>query len=289
MKKIAFIVLFFTSVQLFGMELQYINIQPPYDKSDMEYSGLTKLGDKILFLPQYPKGFILSQTKENILNVYEKKKLLGLEKVEFDDSYFKQEVCKSEGYEAIACEGEYCYFTVEARSFLGGMMGYLLKAKVENNKITVVKFIELPIYNQIDNASYEAIILHENKVLLFYEGNGANLTKEPYYLEVSRDLEEVKRVPFISMEYRLTDATKVGDKFYFINYLWLGDKLNYRVDNTTHVEDIVVLNSLFRKIETILLPLETVSRNWEGIVGFEDGFLLITDKFPETKLVYLKQ
>ena len=28
--------------------------------------------------------------------------------------------------------------------------------------------------------------------------------------------------------------------------------------------------------------------NWEGIVNFKEGFLLITDKYPETILVYCK-
>ena len=153
MKKFAFILSLVSVVQLFGVEIQYINIKPPYDNSAMEYSGLEKLGDKILFLPQYPKGYLLYQTEYNLEKIIEKKGELELRRIAFDDSYFKQEVCKSEGYEAIACEDGYCYLSVESRSLLNGMMSYLLKAKVENNKITVVKFIELPIYNQIDNAS----------------------------------------------------------------------------------------------------------------------------------------
>ena len=270
-------------VALFASELGYIDIKPPYNSNTMEYSGLTQYKDEILFLPQYPKGFILSQSKANILNEYDKKEPLELQKMTFDDSYFKQEVCKSEGYEAIACNDEYCYFTVESRSIFRGMMSYLLKAKIENKTITVEKFIELPIYSQIENASYEAIILDNHKVMLFYEGNGANITHEPYYLSVSEDLEEVEKLPFTPVEYRLTDATQYANSYYFINYLWLGDKLNYRVDNTTHVEDIIVLDKNMKETKKYHLPLETQSRNWEGIEMLDKHrLLLITDMFHKT-------
>ena len=49
------------------------------------------------------------------------------------------------------------------------------------------------------------------------------------------------------------------------------------------------MNTKLEKTDTIHLPLEEVSRNWEGIVGLKDGLLLVTDKFPETKLIYIKK
>jgi hypothetical protein len=34
--------------------------------------------------------------------------------------------------------------------------------------------------------------------------------------------------------------------------------------------------------------LDEDSRNWEGIVRYGDGFLLVTDKFPTTILAYVE-
>ena len=59
---------------------------------------------------------------------------------------------------------------------------------IDKGKLKVVKFIELPIYNQLDNASYESIIVQDDHIKLFFEGNGAHLIDNPYYLEVSKDV-----------------------------------------------------------------------------------------------------
>jgi hypothetical protein len=34
--------------------------------------------------------------------------------------------------------------------------------------------------------------------------------------------------------------------------------------------------------------LDEDSRNWEGIVAYGDGFLLVTDRFPTTILAYIE-
>jgi hypothetical protein len=56
--------------------------------------------------------------------------------------------------------------------------------------------------------------------------------------------------------------------------------LKFRIDND--------------KIELVERPaiylelLEGDSRNWEGIVAYGDGFLLVTDRFPTTILAYIE-
>jgi hypothetical protein len=99
-------------------------------------------------------------------------------------------------------------------------------------------------------------------------------------------------------------------RFWVINYFYPGD-IVLQTDNdplvalqqgwgTTHlaydqVERLVELQMSADGIsltETppILLQLPSdEARNWEGIVRFNDGFLLATDKFPQTILAYVER
>jgi hypothetical protein len=44
----------------------------------------------------------------------------------------------------------------------------------------------------------------------------------------------------------------------------------------------------FADRKPIYLQLEKESRNWEGIVRFEDGFIIATDKHPRTIIAFVK-
>ena len=117
---------------------------------------------------------------------------------------------------------------------------------------------------------------------------------------------------FLNIEYRITDATALDDKgcFWVINYYWPGD---FRILNPAYdqlagqsvpplefsrdvaIERLIELKFSgdeiqFSENKPIVMKLgtQTDSRNWEGIVRLENrGFILATDKFPETILAFL--
>jgi hypothetical protein len=112
----------------------------------------------------------------------------------------------------------------------------------------------------------------------------------------------------------VTDATAVdgNGRFWVINYLYPGDitKLNIAQDGiaaqfgmgATHaasqtVERLIELQLITDGItltDTPPIQLELLpddeARNWEGIVRLDDaGFILATDKFPETILGFVER
>ena len=108
----------------------------------------------------------------------------------------------------------------------------------------------------------------------------------------------------------MTDATAVDEngRFWIINYFYPGDK-ELQTDNddwregswgATHliydqVERLIELQwtnegITFTRTPAMLLELpDDEARNWEGLVRFNEGFLLATDKFPTTILAYVEK
>ena len=72
---------------------------------------------------------------------------------EIDDSYFKQEICKSNGYSQIVCEGLYCYLDTRIVSLFGTPVYYILKAQNRENKLEVIDFMEVETGDDIHNYS----------------------------------------------------------------------------------------------------------------------------------------
>jgi len=119
-------------------------------------------------------------------------------------------------------------------------------------------------------------------------------------------------LPFVPLEYRLTDVTSpdAEGRFWAINYFYPGDKgkLNPAADELTdlypagptHAQSEVVERLVeFQytpagvvRTDTPPIQLQLLSggdaRNWEGIVRLDErGFLLVTDKYPQTILAFV--
>jgi hypothetical protein len=119
-------------------------------------------------------------------------------------------------------------------------------------------------------------------------------------------------IPFPTIEYRVTDATCPDSKgrFWVINYFFPGEgpelkpapdplAYEYGLSNirvfSSGVERLVELQYSEDRItlaETTPVYLENSKhnrhRNWEGLVRLENnGFLLMTDKFPDTLLGFV--
>jgi len=146
-------------------------------------------------------------------------------------------------------------------------------------------------------------------VVTFYESNGQEVNNSPVVHLFDTNLLGVGTVPFPYIPYRITDVTELDEngRFWAINYNFPGDRAIQEEDSLiaqyeegpTHltsdgVERLVEFQYSSDGITRIEQPpiqlqlLDEDLRNWEGIVRLDDlGFLLVTDKFPETILAFV--
>ncbi len=287
-----------------------------------EYSGLAWYGDWLVLLPQYPgrftggsDGAVLALAKSDLLAYLDGTSTEPLEPrlVPFVAPGLAAAVDGFEGYEAIAFHGDQAFLTVEA-SPPGGMRSYLVSGvcgpDLSELRLEVETLVEIPMLTQSSNKSYESLLLVDGHVLAIYEANGAALSPDSVAAQFDLSLVAAGSLPFPQVEYRITDATALDDqdRFWAINYFFPGEpELKPAVDSladqygqgATHAQaeyverllEFQLTESGFRLVDRpplqlVLLPDE--ARNWEGIVRLEGrGFLLVTDKFPETILAFV--
>jgi hypothetical protein len=245
------------------------------------------------------------------------------EPVPFDDDGLASTVDGFEGFEAIAFWKDNVFATIES-SRSGKMMGYLVRGKVIPSgssfsiQLDATTRIALPPRADLINISDEAIVILPNeKLLTFYEANGANVVPNPfaYLFDISgKELNRLGTVPVPNIEYRISDCTPADSKgnFWCINYMYPGDhrKLNPARDvfaerratdpSQSHaasriVERLIELRFDGKEIViTESAPIELkldpagVARNWESIAYVRDrGFFLATDKYHKTLFAFI--
>ncbi len=305
--------------------VQYITLEGEISEPKAEISGLAWYGDYLILLPQYPHLFPsnydgsffaipISVIKE-YLNGTNSEPIKPIP-IELNAPDLKDIIEGYEGFEAIAFYGNTVFFTVESSP--AEMMGYLFKGTISDDMKTITVEVdgrvELPPRAPISNATDETILVTDDRVITIYELNSEQLGTEPYAYVFDHSLNLVDSLSLPYIEYRLTDATELDENnnFWMINYLWPGDQKdkNFSLDpiaqkygeGETHKKNNTVERLLefhyspegitLNKKAPIQLKLidDNNSRNWEGIVSYGDeGFLLVTDKFPQTYLGFVKK
>ncbi|HFE66948.1 MAG TPA: hypothetical protein ENJ93_06765 [Chloroflexi bacterium] len=297
-----------------------IPLAGPIANRNAEISGLAWYGDTLILLPQYPDfngrgpadGYVYALPRADI-EAFLRGELAGPlepQAVPFVAPGLGRSVKGFEGYEAIAFDGETAYLTIEASG--GGMMGYLARGSIAPDLSALTLDVNqiAPIEPQTDigNLSDEAVLWADGRILTFYEANGA-VNPSPAAHLFDAELKEMGTAVFPRVEYRITDATEVdGDgRFWAINYNYPGNKELQTDDDPlaemygegpTHAQSDGVERLLqFQYDESgvslieqppVQLQLADDLRNWEGIVRLGDqGFLLVTDKFPTTILGFV--
>jgi hypothetical protein len=297
---------------------QIISLAGPIAAPEAEISGLAWYGDRLILLPQFPGRFddkLFALSKADILAFLDgtqdgplPPQSIPLIAPDLD------QLAGYEGLEAIAFHDDRVFVTVETS---GGspMLGYLAAGRIAPDlhrmELDTTNLVEIVPPAPLANYSDEALLLADDTVLTVYEANGRNVNPAPTIHQFSTILEPVGRLPFPAVEYRVTDATAVDEngRFWVINYLFPGDisKLDPAPDelgerygrgpthaNSDIVERLVELQfsdsgttlTDAPPIQLELLPND--ARNWEGIVRLDErGFLLATDKFPETILAFV--
>ena len=305
--------LFLLILPLFGknIPIEEIYLEGLITNPKQEISGMDWYNDNLFFLPENLGGHLFMISKNEIkkqISLKNKKPILPL-KTKLSTPNYSKLVTGFDGLEAIAFTDDEVYITIEAENN-GKMESYIVWGTIDPESYDIkihndnIKKVETPI--QIDNLSYESIIIHKNNALLLYEANGTNLQSDPFQFLISLNDFSSKKINFPNVEYRITDATKINkNKFWVINYYWPGDKknLNPSLDKLTNskkvnfdqtIERLVEFKIKNNRIEMTnkkpnnLILEDGKSRNWEGIVRFEDsGFLIVTDKYPRMILAYV--
>lgn len=301
--------------------VQVLPLSGPLAAPEAELSGLAWYGDQLLLLPQYPERFA------NALFTLSQADILTALATPTPDPLVPHpipllapglsDLPGYEGLEGVIVVGERLFVTVESRPGLR-MQGVLLAGEILPDlsaaRLDTTQPIWLDPQASISNFSDEALLATADSLLTFYEGNGANINPQPLARRFTFDLVPLAPLPFPTLEYRLTDVTALdgNGRFWGINYLYPGErrKLDPAPDPLraavgqgktpavgTAVErlvefqlgpDAITLTSQ-PPISLQLLP-DGVARNWEGVVRLPEanGFLLVTDKFPETILAFVE-
>jgi hypothetical protein len=306
------------TLPLFAQEttVQPIRLSGPAANPDEEISGLTWIGDKLILLPEVPQGFVYSIPKEEILRniALEASEPITPGKMALVHPDMKSLIPGYDGFEAISAFDGWVIFTVEARH-KKEMAGYILMGEVDNRtnsiRIDVNSIVKIVPPVNLDNISYESLVVHGGIVLPLFEANGANVNPAPFVPAYSLAMDLLASIPFPEIEYRITDATSADSlgRFWVINYFWPEDEnllvpgkdwiSNLYTPGRTHreqkaVERLIELRYSRGKINVtqqapIQIELQTnESRNWEGLARIDDlGFIAITDKFPTTILAFI--
>ncbi len=301
-----------------------INLAGPVSQRITEISGLTWYKDNLIILPQFPNKFpfgnggTIYTIPKNKIETY----LFGgtvteiePDKIEFIAKGLEKYDKKDSGYESIVFLGDTAYLTIEYVNN-GNTESLIVKGEMNWDKKQLVlnpeSLKQSPAPQHFFNWSTETILTYNNYVYTIFEVNGKNLIDSPQAYKFNGNLDFISAVSFPSIEYRVTDATLPDDEgnFWVINYLYPGEKskLNPAEDflvvkygiGRTHIESDAVERLLELKFDNgsikladrapvyLQLPLDEPSRNWEGIVKFDNrGFIIATDKHPETILAFV--
>jgi len=296
-----------------------IALDGPIADNKAELSGLAWQGDTLILLPQYPdrfganEGVLFAIPKKAIMDFLEGKSNQPIipTTIQFFAPGLKDSIHDFEGYEAIGFSGENVYLTIESGKN-EEMMGYLVGGKISDDqseiRIDISRVVQIPPAVPIDNRADEALIITGDRVLTFFEANGAKLNSDPAAHVFGLDLSAQGTISFPNLEYRVTDATLSPDgQIWVINKFSPNDKdilpksdplAKEYGEGSTHkkhpqVERLVSLNneaSAITLADFPPIPLELIedARNWEGLVALDQrGFLLATDKSPGTLLVFV--
>ena len=299
------------------VKVQEIKLSGIITDKKQEISGMDWYQDRLFLLPENMGGFLFSISKSEILNAIKSGKNLPItpKKTRFKTPDYSSLIKGFDGFEAIAFNGDNIYITIESEH-RGEMVSYLAWGKIDSKSLEVIidekdlETIKTPI--QLNNISFESLLINDEDIIMVYEANGSNLRKNPTQAVFSHRNKNISQINFPNIEYRITDATRMDNngRFWAINYFWPGDKklLNPGKDNilnkvkqgSSHFKSNQIERLVEFQVNTgeisisdtkpIQLFLESdASRNWEAVARLDDkGLLIASDKHPRMILGYVQ-
>lgn len=309
-----------TSLSNIAHPVTNIPLRGPMASARAELSGVAWYGDTLILLPQYPGRFdqqLFALHKADIVDF-----LLGtytepLEPwpIPFYEQGVLAQIWGFNGFEALTFVGDNVYLTIETEQS-NSNAGYLVRGTIapDLSEIRLDPTVATPIETQagLSNMSDETIVAVGEQVATIYEANGLVVNQNPVVHFFDRTtLTQVGLLPLPNIEYRITDATALDTRgrFWVINYFYPGDRALRPILRARGVQDAI--DTTAQPIERLLelqfttegvvrtdtLPIDlqlldgNIARNWEGVVRLQsegvDGFLLVTDFFPETIFAFV--
>jgi hypothetical protein len=290
-----------------------------------ELSGLAWFGDDLVLLPQYPDRFADGEGAGSLFAIPRERLLACLDgadttavvprRIAFVAPGLEDAIAGYNGLEAIAFAGTRAYLAIEARRS-SGARGFLVSGRMDAQGAVLTLDgrapVAIPSRVRLDNMSEEALLMVGDEVLVLSEVNGAVVNPQARSFLFDRDLALLAAVPMPPLEYRVTDATAIDEEgcFWVTNFFYPGERALLRPaadplvrahgSGATHarcetVERLVELrysDGGIALMDTPPMQLELISdelcRNWEGLARLEGrGFLLVTDRHPETILAFV--
>ncbi|MCE9646343.1 MAG: hypothetical protein K8S20_10125 [Chloroflexi bacterium] len=298
-----------------------LQLAGPIAAAEAELSGLGWHADTLILLPQYPERFgkgdgtLFALPKADILSALDGAHQTPLEPalVSLNAPGLKESIPNYQGYESIAFNGDQVFLTIEAGEGTD-MHGYLVSGTISADSSTITldpsRVTEIPMAFPSANHSDEAILIEGDSILTFFELNGAGLNPAPAAHTFDFDLQPRGTISFPNLEYRVTDAAAdSGDSFWVVNYFFPGD-----IDQTAKIDPLVAkygegpTHAQQAQVERLVqmkytpngitladsAPVQLsldgdTARNIEGLALLDqNGFLLVTDKFPSTMLMFVR-
>ena len=289
-----------------------------------EISGMAWCGEWLILLPQYPMmygdgdapGYVFSlpQSELDAHLSTEGDDSLVPELIPFDTKGIERLISGFEGFESLAFFQDQVFLTIESRQG-DEMVGYLVSGSVNGDCEELILAQEEPIalrpQANLGNMSDETLVIFEDQLYTIYEANGVNVNPDPVAHRFDLSHNPAGTLPFPNIEYRITDATEANQagEFWAINYFFPGDSklkpgfdriaADHGLGESHQAEDQVERLVAFKIQEDgivlvdqppIYLSLSgAISRNWEGIVRYGEGFLLVTDEYPTTILALVEK
>ena len=312
------LILFLSLIQIFGQEknIKEIHLEGLITDKKQEISGMDWYQDRLFLLPENLGGFLFTISKIEILSALgkKKKKPITPKQTRFLTPDYAKTIPGFDGFEAISFNNNEVFISIEAEEN-GVMCGYVVWGEINPRTLEIqvknknIKKLNTPI--QIENMSFESLLLHNENLIMIYEANGLNLQKKIKQTIFYPKENTISYIDFENIEYRITDVTKIDqhNKFWGINYFWPGDEkllmpskdfiLNRFIKGKSHsqsksVERLIEFEIKDNKIilsntNPIQLVLDSEnSRNWEAIARLDNkGFLIATDKYPKMILGFV--
>jgi hypothetical protein len=304
--------------------VQEIKLAAPLNLDQAELSGLTWCGDRLILLPQYPrrisndkKSYFYYLEKTDIVRALKdtRTKPLKAKPILVNEKDLRKAVSIFDGFEAIECQNNKVWLSIEAVTFLGEYQSFVVPAEIRfeptaSMTIDQERLTHLPSLSKMRNMGDEAIVMVGDDVIAIHEINDARVVSSTKARRIQRHDSTISNLAFPSLPFRITDATKLDEnnRFWAINYKYSGDKFSRNATDTIaeqygqgsshkkfyNVERLLEFELTKSGISTIpaapiQLRMEQVEgRNWEGLVRLDNlGFLLVSDKHPKTILGFV--
>ncbi len=306
-------------------KVRNIPLSTPLNQDNMEFSGMTWCGDNLILLPQYPERFSpegqtnLYRIKKQDIQAYlshETTDGVQASVIRLHENGIRERMTFFDGYEAIACSNNTVWLSIEAKNLFSTFQAYIVPAelnldsKTPNISVRTDQIRYVKSQSGMINQGDEAIVLHRDHLVSLHELNDKRQVPLPKGNRIHRMSGERDQIAFQTLPYRVTDAsaTDSSDRFWVINYKYSGDRFSREASD--QLADLYGLGATHRKYHNVerlieyqftenrivrtkrppiqLLLEGSEGRNWEGLVRLDQqGFLLITDKYPSTILGFV--